>query len=105
MAKAAAAAKLRATRPDLDVALPWTASARIVAEHIADWGRDRWATGAFTYPRVGAAWAPAAWAEPLGGTVFFAGEATVTGTRLPFVHGAMASGVRAAGQVLEVFGR
>jgi monoamine oxidase len=60
--------------------------------------------GAFTAPRVGSEDAAAAWAEPVGGTIFFAGEATMCGEQLPWVQGAMASGWRAARQVLAALG-
>jgi monoamine oxidase len=111
VAKAAAASIVRAAlrtprelAARLAVALPWTAGASITAVRCVDWGRDPWATGAFSSPRVGAVGAATAWARPLADTVFFAGEATVSGRRMPFVQGAMASGVRAAGQVLAASG-
>jgi monoamine oxidase len=88
----------------LAVLLPWTAGARVVRTDVADWGRDPWSLGAFAYPRVGALWAAAAWAEPVGGTVFFAGEATYGGRGPASVHGALSSGLRAAAEVLEALG-
>lgn len=107
VAKAGAAARAReAARegpPPLGRVLPWAGDARPEHVEAADWGADAWATGAFTYPRVGALWARAAWAEPMGATVFFAGEATAAG--VPMVQAAMASGDRAAGEVLEAVGR
>ncbi len=83
-------------------ALPWTAGARVVESTVADWGGDRYSLGAFTHAGFGAAQAATVWARPVADTLFFAGEATVAGTRLPWVQGAMASGIRAAGQILEV---
>jgi monoamine oxidase len=66
-----------------------------------DWNRDPFARGAYSYQRVGGAEAPAALARPIRGTLFFAGEASdregATGT----VHGAIATGLRAAKQVLR----
>ncbi|WP_432866302.1 flavin monoamine oxidase family protein [Microbispora rosea] len=107
VAKAGAAARAReAARggpPPLGRVLPWAGDARPEHVEAADWGADAWATGAFTYPRVGGLWARAAWAEPMGGTVFFAGEATAAG--VPMVQAAMASGDRVAGEVLEAVGR
>lgn len=109
VAKARAAARARTAArdhggaPPLGRVLPWAGDARVEHVEAADWGADPWATGAFTYPRVGGLWARAAWAEPMGGTVFFAGEATTAGT--PMVQAAMASGNRAAAEVLEAVGR
>ncbi|MFF5244377.1 flavin monoamine oxidase family protein [Streptosporangium sp. NPDC000095] len=88
----------------LAVALPWAARAEVVDIEVADWGADPWSRGAFTAPTVGAEWAPVIWAEPVADTLFFAGEATVSGTRLPWVQGAIASGVIAADRLLEAMG-
>lgn len=70
-----------------------------------DWLHDPFARGAYSYQMVGGAEAPAALARPLSSTLFFAGEATdiegATGT----VHGALASGWRAARQVRRASGR
>ncbi|MER6303313.1 NAD(P)/FAD-dependent oxidoreductase [Kitasatospora sp. NPDC001539] len=112
VAKAGAAAELRAAAGDraglaalLATALPWTADAAVLGLTVADWGRDRYAGGAFTAPRAGLEDAARQWAEPVDGTLFFAGEATVTGERLPWVHGALESGERAAEQVLKALRR
>jgi monoamine oxidase len=111
VAKQAAAARTRhraglagGVSARLAVALPWTRGVPVVSVEVADWGRDPWAGGAFSYPRPGQSWAPSAWSQPMTRTVFFAGEATAVGTCSPFVHGALASGLRAADQVLEVLG-
>ncbi|MCX5304624.1 FAD-dependent oxidoreductase [Streptomyces sp. NBC_00160] len=81
--------------------MPWTRSARVVAAEEADWGNDPWSGGAFTAPGTGARDASDLWAEPVEDTLFFAGEATVCGRRLPWVQGAIASGERAAAQILS----
>ncbi|MER5644324.1 FAD-dependent oxidoreductase [Streptosporangium sp. NPDC002524] len=109
VARDAAAACLRAaTGPGLSallaVALPWSARARVVDTEVADWGADPWSRGAFTAPLLGAERAPAVWAEPVADTLFFAGEATVSGTRPPWVQGAIASGAIAADRLLEAMG-
>jgi monoamine oxidase len=97
VAKGPAAARVRANpAAGLCTALPWATTVGHV--EVADWGADPWTTGAFTYPRSGKA--NAAWAEPLDGTVFFAGEATETDAR-PFVPAALRSGERAAEEVLR----
>lgn len=106
VAKAGAAAAVRAAVATdglpvlLAAALPWTNGARVVGTEIADWGADPWITGAFTFPQVGTHWAPGTWARPVGRTLFFAGQATWA-KGMPQVHGAMASGERAAREVLS----
>ena len=107
VAKAGAAAAVRAaTLADLvgRVFPRWTA-AEIVAVRIADWGRDPWSAGAFSYPAVDAGWAGPAWAAPVQQTLFFAGEATTAGSLPPTVHGALNSGLRAASEIVEAWGR
>jgi monoamine oxidase len=106
VAKASAAAAVRAAVPTgglpalLAAALPWATGARVVGTEVADWGADQWITGAFTFPRVGTHWAPGTWARPVAGTLFFAGEAS-RAHGMPLVHGAMASGERAARELLS----
>jgi len=70
-----------------------------------DWNRDPYARGAYSYTVVGGADATAALARPLGGRLFFAGEATDTEGATGTVHGAIASGRRAAQQVKRALGR
>jgi monoamine oxidase len=66
-----------------------------------DWTHDPFARGAYSYQTVGGADAPAAMARPISGTLFFAGEATDVDARTGTVHGAIATGERAANQVLR----
>jgi monoamine oxidase len=68
-----------------------------------DWDHDPYARGAYTYHRVGAAGAHRELARPEQQTLFFAGEATeeTGGT----VEAALASGRRAARQVLRALSR
>lgn len=68
-----------------------------------DWDHDPYARGAYTYHRVGAAEAHRELARPQQQTLFFAGEATEAkgGT----VEAALASGRRAARQVLRALNR
>ncbi|MFC4589596.1 flavin monoamine oxidase family protein [Sphaerisporangium corydalis] len=108
--RAAHAARVAARSPggvaaSLREAMPWTRSVEPISVEVADWGADEWAGGAYTYPAVGALWASAAWAEPMGGTLFFAGEATVGRSGPPMVHMAMASGERAAREVMGALKR
>lgn len=65
-----------------------------------DWSADRYSLGAYSYVGVGGTDAPRQLARPVDATLFFAGEATDSensGT----VEGAIASGIRAARQVLK----
>ncbi|MGH7520244.1 MAG: flavin monoamine oxidase family protein [Gemmatimonadales bacterium] len=65
-----------------------------------DWRADPFARGAYSYIGVGGTGAPRALARPVEGTLFFAGEAT-NGEQIGTVAGALASGRRAAREVLR----
>jgi monoamine oxidase len=67
-----------------------------------DWEHDPFARGAYSYQMVGGADAPAELARPLQKTLFFAGEAADAEGSTGSVHGAIATGKRAAAQVLRV---
>jgi monoamine oxidase len=74
--------------------------ARIASAHVFDWQADAFARGAYSYVRVGGDDAVKRLAEPVGGMLFFAGEAAhggMSGT----VAGALASGHDAAEAVLR----
>jgi monoamine oxidase len=107
VAKAGAAAAVRsANLADLvGRVLPGRMAADVTSVRVADWGRDPWSAGVFSYPGVGAAWAGPAWAAPVQSTLFFAGEATTAGSLPPTVHGALGSGLRAASEIVEAWGR
>jgi monoamine oxidase len=66
-----------------------------------DWRADPFARGAYSYIGVGGNGAPRALARPVDGTLFFAGEAT-DGEQIGTVSGALASGRRAAREMLRV---
>ena len=66
-----------------------------------DWHADPFARGAYSYIGVGGVRAPRALGRPVDGTLFFAGEAT-NGEQIGTVAGALASGRRAAREVLRV---
>jgi monoamine oxidase len=69
-----------------------------------DWQQDPFARGAYSYPLVGGVDAPAVLARPVTRTIFFAGEATDVEGATGTVHGAIASGRRAARQVQRALG-
>jgi monoamine oxidase len=69
-----------------------------------DWVHDPFARGAYSYQLVGGRNAPADLARPVRGTVFFAGEAADAAGSTGTVHGAIASGRRAAAQVKRLDG-
>jgi monoamine oxidase len=65
------------------------------------WNDDPFSRGAYSYEMVGGAEAPAILARPINGTLYFAGEATAPDGRIGTVDGAMASGLRAARQIMH----
>ncbi len=77
-----------------------TLQGELRAAIVADWQRDPLSLGAYSYAPVGAITAPAVLAAPIGDTLFFAGEATEFRGHSGTVHGAIASGYRAADEVL-----
>ena len=73
---------------------------QLIAIHFHDWSADPFARGAYSYPGVGDLKAPRKLAEPLDGTLFFAGEATDFQGANGTVHAAIESGCRAARELL-----
>jgi monoamine oxidase len=65
-----------------------------------DWRTDEYARGAYSYAPVGNVKASGKLTVPIEDTLFFAGEHTDVHGHLGTVHGALASGSRAAKQVL-----
>ena len=83
---------------------------RRLARHVVesfthDWGRDPFARGAYSYPLVGGDGAARRLARPVRRTLFFAGEATDEEGRTATVHGAIATGYRAAAQAARALVR
>ncbi len=70
------------------------------AAHTHDWQEDPCSRGAYSYAPAGAADAYRTLAEPVEGTLFFAGEHTDVTGHPGTVHGALGSGLRAARQAL-----
>ncbi len=69
-----------------------------------DWQTDPFSRGAYSYGKVGANEAQETLIRPIENTLFFAGEATDISGHNGTVHGAMASGGRAATQILQSLG-
>jgi len=84
---------LRVSRSALEVMLE--------GAYFHDWQTDPFSRGAYSYGKVGADGAQEALVEPIENTLFFAGEATDTTGHNGTVHGAIASGYRAASQILR----
>lgn len=87
-------ARLTQTTPD-------RLRAKLLDWRLHDWHADPFARGAYAYATVGAEDAPARLRSPAADTLFFAGEATADSGELGTVHGAFASGIRAAREAIE----
>ena len=86
----AMASAFRMRRRELD--------ALLVATHTHDWQADPFSRGAYSYAGVGGVNAHGALARPIGGVLFFAGEAT-SGDQTGTVAGAIETGRRAAREI------
>jgi monoamine oxidase len=73
--------------------------------HLAHWRDDPYALGAYSKASVGASTARAVLAKPVGGRLFFAGEHTASNAWAATVHGAYASGRRAAQEIVVARGQ
>lgn len=83
------------------VAIPKSQIADLLdAAYAHNWNRDPFTRGAYSYVPSGGLSAQAELAHPVGDTLFFAGEATNTEGHNGTVHGAIATGLRAASEVL-----
>ncbi|HXY50686.1 MAG TPA: NAD(P)/FAD-dependent oxidoreductase [Terriglobales bacterium] len=72
---------------------------------VHDWQSDPYCRGAYSYPRVGGVEAGCRLAAAVENTLFFAGEATDCRGHNGTVHGAIASGQRAATNLLSSVAR
>ena len=75
----------------------------LLTSHFHNWSHDPFTKGAYSYMAVGGYDAPAELARPVEDTLFFAGEATNTEGHIGTVHGAIATGKRAAHEVVASF--
>ena len=76
----------------------------LISAHTYNWQTDIYSLGAYSYPGVGGAEAPDQLAANIENTLYFAGEATSTDGHWGTVHGALASGVRAARELIGNLG-
>lgn len=74
---------------------------QLEAAYTHDWQADPFARGAYSYLPVGGVEAQKELAQTVEGTLFFAGEATNTDGHNGTVHGALATGMRAALEVMD----
>jgi monoamine oxidase len=74
---------------------------QLEAAYTHDWQADPFARGAYSYLPVGGVEAQKELAQTVEGTLFFAGEATNMDGHNGTVHGAIATGMRAAREVID----
>ena len=75
----------------------------LTAAYTYDWQSDPFSRGAYSYVKVGGDTAEHDLGVPLDSTLFFAGEATEVTGHNGTVHGAIASGKRAATEIIKTF--
>lgn len=95
-------------RESLEHALPHhTAEIRegLVAGYFHDWQADPFSRGAYSYVKAGGLGAQEVLGAPVEDVLFFAGEATEWNGHHATVHGAIATGLRAAQEVKRAMGR
>jgi len=81
---------------------PQKLASLLEAVYVHDWQNDPFSRGAYSYVKVGGKDAPATLSEAVKNTLFFAGEATDLAGNTGTVHGAIASGMRAAKEILRL---
>jgi monoamine oxidase len=77
---------------------------QLTGTYMHDWQQDPFSRGAYSYASVGGFDGARALAAPVADTLYFAGEATNGDGYNGTVHGAMASGDRAARELLKSVG-
>jgi monoamine oxidase len=82
-----------------------TMARHLVRTFMHDWMHDPFSRGAYSYALVGGSEAGKVLSRPVRQTLFLAGEATDAEGRTATVHGAIATGHRAASQVAHALGR
>jgi phytoene dehydrogenase-like protein len=84
---------------------PASVRGRVVSWHLHNWTADPFSRGGYSYSTAGAEAVPSVLAQPLQGTLFFAGEHTAGPQQLGTVPGAIETGRRAARELLQAAGR
>lgn len=84
---------------------PAKLASRLVRSYHHDWVADPFSRGAYSYARVGGARMSERLAQPVEHTIWYAGEAAHTIASTGTVHGAIASGQRAAREIADLFHR
>lgn len=74
---------------------------QLIGAFTHDWQTDPFSRGAYSYAAVGGLDAAQALAEPIAKTLYFAGEATNSDGYNGTVHGAIATALRAAQEILQ----
>jgi len=74
---------------------------QLTAAYFHDWDSDPFSRGAYSYVKAGGEGCQETLGSPIGDTLFFAGEATDISGHNGTVHGAIASGQRAARDILK----
>jgi monoamine oxidase len=77
---------------------------QLTGTYVHDWQQDPFSRGAYSYASVGGINAARALAAPVAETLYFAGEAANFEGYNGTVHGAMATGDRAARELLKSVG-
>ncbi|HEU4415458.1 MAG TPA: NAD(P)/FAD-dependent oxidoreductase [Candidatus Angelobacter sp.] len=77
---------------------------QVAGAFVHDWQADPFSRGGYSYAAVGGIDAARSLAAPVAETLYFAGEATDSDGHNGTVHGAIATGLRAAQEVLESSG-
>ena len=76
----------------------------LMGRHVHNWSADPYARGGYSYVCAGGLSAPAALAQPVDDTLFFAGEAANQQGHTGTVHGALQTGYQAAGEIVQALG-
>jgi monoamine oxidase len=78
---------------------------QLAAAYFRDWDSDPFSRGAYSYAKTGGEGCQGTLAAPLENTLFFAGEATDTEGHNGTVHGAIATGKRAAAEIITTLNK
>jgi monoamine oxidase len=93
---------VRSVLAELDAVYGGVATARFQDAVIADWGKEPFIRGAYSFPIVGGGLAMRrTLAEPIQNKLFFAGEASHITGHSGTVHGAVETGRRAVKEILS----